>query len=109
LLGELRYHPILDTWLAILILVVVSSIAARLRRRPARPYSYTVPWRPAAQPTNGLHAIEPAVLAETEMVAGIGRRRRRRRRAVGAADQEAAGGSGALTMAPVAAEQEATG
>jgi parallel beta-helix repeat protein len=109
LLGELRYHPILDTWLAILILVVVSSIAARLRRRPARPYAYTMPWRPAAQPTNGLHAIEPAVLAETEMVAGIRQRRKRRRRALAAADQEATGGNGALTMAPVAAEQEATG
>jgi hypothetical protein len=68
-----------------------------------------MPWRPAAQPTNGLHAIEPAVLAETEMVAGIRQRRKRRRRALAAADQEATGGNGALTMAPVAAEQEATG
>jgi hypothetical protein len=111
LIGELRYHPILDTWLLILTLVVVSSLVARLRRRPERPYSYSVPWRPAAPAapaTNGLHAIEPAVLAEADMVAGIRRRRRRRRRALAAGDEAAAMENGTSTLAPVASEQQAT-
>jgi hypothetical protein len=109
LVGELRYHPILTTWLVILALVVISSLVARSRRRPAHPYAYTVPWRPAAQPANGLHAIEPALLAETEMVAGIGRRRRRRRRAAAEGEAVSAGSNGAMSIGPiVAAEQEAT-
>lgn len=49
LIGELRYHPILTTWLVILVLVFVATIATRFRLRPARPYRYTVPWRPSFQ------------------------------------------------------------
>jgi parallel beta-helix repeat protein len=57
LLSQLRYHPILTTWLVILLLVALSSIVARSRRRPARPYMFTVPWKPAAQYANGSHPI----------------------------------------------------
>jgi hypothetical protein len=77
LLAELRYHPILDTWLAIIALIVVLTIATRFRRRPARPYHYTVPWRPADSHANGNGAGGTVVLAETKVVARKPRRVRR--------------------------------
>jgi hypothetical protein len=50
--GYLRYHPILTTWVGIVILVFASSILARRRTRPSLPYSYyLVP-----------HATEPAAV-----------------------------------------------
>jgi hypothetical protein len=48
LLGYLRYHPILTTWLGIVMLVAVCWIVIHRRHRPARPYRYTVPWHSAA-------------------------------------------------------------
>jgi hypothetical protein len=42
----LRYHPLLTTWLVILLLVVLCWIGARVRRRPAMPYAHVVNWRP---------------------------------------------------------------
>jgi hypothetical protein len=46
-LGYLRYHPILSTWLGIVLLVALSATVIRFRRRPRRPYAYAVPWQPA--------------------------------------------------------------
>jgi hypothetical protein len=46
-LAYLRYHPILATWVAILALVAICAVAIRRRRRPVRPYHYTVPWHAA--------------------------------------------------------------
>jgi hypothetical protein len=43
----LRFHPLITTWLVILLFVFVSGIAARLRRRAPRPYEYAMPWRSA--------------------------------------------------------------
>jgi len=42
--GYLRYHPLLATWLIILILVTVCLIVARIRRGLSRPYQHTVAW-----------------------------------------------------------------
>jgi hypothetical protein len=69
-LASLRYHPLLATWLVILFFVLISSVLARLRKRPSRPYYYTVPWRPTTQYSNGtLHAESPATLSDTTIVA----------------------------------------
>jgi hypothetical protein len=46
-LSYLRYHPLLTTWVVILLLVVLCWIGVRLRRRPAAPYRHVVPWRPS--------------------------------------------------------------
>jgi hypothetical protein len=43
----LRYHPILTTWLVILVLVGLCAIVVRRRQRPPHPYHYAVRWRPA--------------------------------------------------------------
>lgn len=59
-LGYLRYHPILTLYLAILTLVVASSILSRLRRRPTLPYQYTVPWRPIATASTAPAPEQPA-------------------------------------------------
>jgi hypothetical protein len=45
LLAYLRYHPLMTTWLGILAFVLLCAVIVRLRRRPERPYIYTVPWR----------------------------------------------------------------
>jgi hypothetical protein len=58
--GYLRYHPLITTWLVILVLVIIASVPVRLRRRPARPYTYGVPWGPAAAATA---ALEPLPMA----------------------------------------------
>jgi hypothetical protein len=68
--AALRYHPLLATWLVIVVFVVISSILVRLRRRPERPYYYTVPWRPTTQFSNGtVHAESLSPLADTAIVA----------------------------------------
>ncbi|HYR13289.1 MAG TPA: right-handed parallel beta-helix repeat-containing protein, partial [Mycobacterium sp.] len=79
---SLRYHPLLVTWLAVAVFVVVSSVLIRFRRRPARPYYYTVPWRPTAPPTNGhAHPTEPAAsIAATVLVATNSSKPKRRRK-----------------------------
>src|ERR1700731_3924317 len=46
-LSYLRFHPLLTTWLVVLVFVVISSVIIRLRRRPVTPYVYTVPWKAA--------------------------------------------------------------
>jgi hypothetical protein len=97
-IASLRYHPLLATWLVILLFVLISAVVVRLRRRPARPYYYTVPWRPTTQYSNGsAHAESPATLSDTAIVAAAAQssprvadaerqvlpaRRRPRRRAV---------------------------
>ncbi|HEY7926146.1 MAG TPA: right-handed parallel beta-helix repeat-containing protein [Candidatus Dormibacteraeota bacterium] len=48
-LSYLRFHPLLSTWVAILLLVIISWIVVRLRRRPAAPYRHTVPWQSSQQ------------------------------------------------------------
>jgi hypothetical protein len=60
LLGYLRYHPILTTWLVILALVALCAMVVRYRRRPPRPYQYTMPWRPAATVASALARPAPA-------------------------------------------------
>ena len=59
-LAYLRYHPLMTTWLAILVFVVLCAVVVRLRRRPERAYFYAVPWRPADQ-----FAASPQPLAAT--------------------------------------------
>jgi hypothetical protein len=82
MIESLRYHPLLVTWLAVAVFVVVSSVLIRFRRRPARPYHYTVPWRPTAPLTNGhAHPTEPAAsIAATVLVATNSSKPRRRRK-----------------------------
>lgn len=46
-LSYLRYHPLLTTWLAILLLVALSWIVVRLRRRSRLPYRHSLVWMPA--------------------------------------------------------------
>ena len=58
-LSYLRFHPLLTTWLVVLVFVVISSVIIRLRRRPVTPYFYTVPWK-AASP----YADAPKPVAE---------------------------------------------
>jgi len=52
-LGYLRFHPLLTTWLVILIVVAVCWVASRRRRRPAHPYAHVPAWEPAE-----VHLIE---------------------------------------------------
>jgi Right handed beta helix region len=49
-IGYLRYHPILATWVVILMLVAISMLIVRFRRRPVRPYTHTVPWHSSSAP-----------------------------------------------------------
>ncbi|MGC2207459.1 MAG: right-handed parallel beta-helix repeat-containing protein [Candidatus Dormiibacterota bacterium] len=44
-MGYLLFHPLLLTWLIILILVTFFCIVTRLRRRPQRLYAHALPWR----------------------------------------------------------------
>ena len=44
-LEYLRYHPLLLTWLIILLFVFLFFVLSRLRRRPVRPYQHVVPWQ----------------------------------------------------------------
>lgn len=46
-LSYLRYHPLLTTWLGILLLVALSWIVVRLRRRSRMPYRHALVWAPA--------------------------------------------------------------
>jgi hypothetical protein len=62
-LSYLRFHPLLTTWLVVLVLVVLSSVVIRLRRRPQTPYVYTVPWRPAAPYADGPRPVAEPVAA----------------------------------------------
>lgn len=62
-LAYLRYHPLLTTWLGILVLVALSWLVVRMRRRSRVPYQHALAWMPwhAAQamvhgPTNGTAA-----------------------------------------------------
>jgi parallel beta-helix repeat protein len=48
LLTYLRYHPLITTWLIILVLVVLSTFVVRIKRSPARPYAFTMAWANAA-------------------------------------------------------------
>ncbi len=70
-IGYLRYHPILTTWLAILVLVVVFSIIAKVRRRESHPYRYGVPWTPAGHPIPYVNA-PPRALPVPLSEAGMG-------------------------------------
>jgi len=63
-LGYLRYHPIMTTWLVIVLLVAVSALVVRLRRRAPRPYMYTTPWRYANDSSlETAPALRPATAA----------------------------------------------
>jgi Right handed beta helix region len=44
-LSYLRFHPLLTTWLSILILISVFWFATRMRRRPIRPYAHSMAWQ----------------------------------------------------------------
>jgi hypothetical protein len=56
-LGYLRYHPILTTWVGVVIMVLASSIVVRRRSRPPLPYSYySVPHGAALAAVPGLTA-----------------------------------------------------
>jgi hypothetical protein len=84
-LASLRYHPLLATWLVILVFIIISSILVRFRRAPYRPYRYSVAWRPtthAAVNGNGFHQEVLATVAETTVVAAAEKRRRQRRRSL---------------------------
>jgi hypothetical protein len=84
-LASLRYHPLLATWLVILVFILVSSVLVRFRRAPARPYHYSVPWRPTTQATsngNGFHEEVLAAVSDTTVVASADKRRRVRRRRI---------------------------
>ncbi|TAN33899.1 hypothetical protein EPN29_04510 [bacterium] len=59
-LASWRYHPLLTAWLVILAVLVVFSLGIRFRRRPARPYTYAVPWQPSAQVARGPQPAEVA-------------------------------------------------
>jgi parallel beta-helix repeat protein len=62
LVSYLRYHPLITTWLIILVLVVLSTFFVRIKRRPVRPYAYTVPWTPAVKGFGHLESeLEPIV------------------------------------------------
>ncbi|MGA8426332.1 MAG: right-handed parallel beta-helix repeat-containing protein [Candidatus Dormiibacterota bacterium] len=43
--GYLIFHPLLLTWLIILIFVTFFCIVTRLRRRPQLPYAHVLPWQ----------------------------------------------------------------
>ncbi|HET9050194.1 MAG TPA: right-handed parallel beta-helix repeat-containing protein [Candidatus Dormibacteraeota bacterium] len=43
--GYLRYHPLLATWLVILVIVMLCLVVARFTRRSDRPYRHTVAWQ----------------------------------------------------------------
>ena len=53
LVAYLRYHPIMTTWIAILVVVAISAIIVKFRRRAARPYIYSMPWNLAGSPVGG--------------------------------------------------------
>jgi hypothetical protein len=59
LLAYLRYHPLITTWVAIFVFVMLCAVIVRLRHRPERPYIYTVPWRSAA--TQPAPSVQPVV------------------------------------------------
>jgi parallel beta-helix repeat protein len=76
--GYLRYHPLLATWLVILVLVTVAQIVARIRRRVARPYLHTVAWQSpedALRIVTGRHPAPATAhqMTETMEVAANGR------------------------------------
>jgi len=52
LLGYLRYHPVLTTWILVIIAVIFWGIVVRVRRRPRIPYKHTVPWQNAHRVAN---------------------------------------------------------
>ncbi len=54
-LSYLRYHPLLTTWLVILLLVALFCMVTRLRRRPSRPYRHVLPWQPSEVADPGRH------------------------------------------------------
>ena len=61
-LAYLRYHPLLTTWLGILLLVALSWIVVRLRRRSRMPYRHALVWAPA---TSAYAGVEPAMAVGT--------------------------------------------
>jgi hypothetical protein len=61
--GYLRFHPLLTTWLILLSLVVIASVAVKARRRPPRPYTHTVPWQAAEAAARSPQLETAAVLA----------------------------------------------
>ena len=66
LLDYLRYHPILTTWLVILLLAALASLVARLRTPAPRPYIFTAAWSPAGLHRNGSSAQKaPLTLVAT--------------------------------------------
>jgi hypothetical protein len=65
-LGYLRYHPILTTWVAIMTVIAVCWNVIRRRRPPARPYRYTVPWHPAASSRPAQQRPAPAPVRSPE-------------------------------------------
>ncbi len=56
LLGYLRFHPLLTTWLVTLLAVLLCWFATRVRRRPARPYTHALPWHGTEAATGRLSA-----------------------------------------------------
>ena len=69
LLDYLRYHPILTTWLVILLLAALASLVARLRTPAPRPYIFTAAWSPAGLHRNGSSAQKaPLTLVATPAV-----------------------------------------
>jgi hypothetical protein len=70
-LSYLRFHPLLTTWAAILMLVAVSMIVVRLRRRPIRPYEHTVPWQRLEPATINLVGQSTPVLASERLAPDV--------------------------------------
>lgn len=62
-LGYLRYHPILITWIGILLVVIISTLVMRARHRPQRPYAYYIVRHPAPAPMRS-PAVAPDRLPE---------------------------------------------
>lgn len=72
-LSYLRYHPLLTTWLGILLLVALSWIVVRLRRRSRLPYRHALVWAPAGVPyaaADGLAAAGSAGNGHTALPTG---------------------------------------
>jgi len=88
-IGFLRYHPLLTSWLVLLVLVAITVLVVRLRRRNPRPYRYSFGSQPPGATANGANPLdaEQAILVDialtvpTETAAASQSRAGRRRSA----------------------------
>jgi hypothetical protein len=102
LLAYLRYHPLMTTWLAILVFVVLCAVVVRLRRRPDRPYYYTVPWHAATPHAQQVSSFQPvAVMAPA--AAFVATTPAAARVAAASASAAAPAAAGAMASAPMPA------